>query len=81
MDLDFTQLYGHCSSAKEKRATWLLLVDQIGTTGTSGLALGDHLHFGILVQGEEVRPQQWMDKKVDKRQCDKCLGCRKGDDR
>ena len=37
--------------------------DQIGTTGTSGLALGDHLHFGILVQGEEVRPQQWMDKK------------------
>jgi len=26
------------------------------------LALGDHLHFGILVQGVEVRPEEWMDK-------------------
>ena len=35
--------------------------DVIGSTGVSGLALGDHLHFGILVQGEEVRPEEWMD--------------------
>ncbi len=27
------------------------------------LALGDHLHFGVLVQGIEVRPEEWMDKK------------------
>jgi fructose-specific phosphotransferase system component IIB len=25
--------------------------------------MGDHLHFGILVQGVEVRPQEWMDKQ------------------
>jgi murein DD-endopeptidase MepM/ murein hydrolase activator NlpD len=25
--------------------------------------MGDHLHFGILVQGVEVRPEEWMDKK------------------
>ena len=56
-------LYGHCSSAKVKEGDMVAAGDQIGTTGTSGLALGDHLHFGILVQGEEVRPQQWMDKK------------------
>ena len=35
----------------------------IGKTGTTGLALGDHLHFGVLVQGIEVRPEEWMDKK------------------
>lgn len=35
----------------------------IGKTGTSGLALGDHLHFGVLVQGVETRPEQWQDKK------------------
>jgi len=29
----------------------------------SGLALGDHLHFGILVQGIEVRPVEWFDAK------------------
>ncbi len=34
----------------------------IGKTGTSGLALGDHLHFGVLVQGVETRPEQWQDK-------------------
>jgi murein DD-endopeptidase MepM/ murein hydrolase activator NlpD len=32
-------------------------------TGTTGLALGDHLHFSILVQGVFVRPAEWMDKK------------------
>jgi len=35
----------------------------IARTGTSGLALGDHLHFGILVQGTEVRPVEWFDGK------------------
>ena len=28
----------------------------------TGLALGDHLHFGMIVQGVEVRPEEWMDK-------------------
>ena len=23
--------------------------------------MGDHLHFGMLVQGIEVRPEEWMD--------------------
>ena len=34
---------------------------EIANSGKSGLALGDHLHFGILVQGVEVRPEEWMD--------------------
>jgi hypothetical protein len=25
--------------------------------------MGDHLHFGILVQGVEVRPEEWMDEE------------------
>ena len=32
-------------------------------TDTTGLALGDHLHFGVLVQGLEVNPIEWFDKK------------------
>jgi murein DD-endopeptidase MepM/ murein hydrolase activator NlpD len=36
--------------------------DVIAETGTSGLALGDHLHFGIMIQGIEVRPEEWLDK-------------------
>jgi murein DD-endopeptidase MepM/ murein hydrolase activator NlpD len=34
----------------------------IAKTGMTGLALGDHLHFGILVQGVEVLPLEWTKK-------------------
>ena len=34
----------------------------IAKTGKTGLAMGDHLHFGMLVQGIEVRPVEWFDK-------------------
>ncbi|HDY70889.1 MAG TPA: M23 family metallopeptidase, partial [Nitrospirae bacterium] len=33
----------------------------IGRTGSTGLAGGDHLHFGILIQGIEVSPLYWWD--------------------
>lgn len=35
----------------------------IGKTGTTGLAVGDHLHFGILVNGIEINPIEWFDPK------------------
>ncbi|MDR1776875.1 MAG: M23 family metallopeptidase [Desulfovibrio sp.] len=35
----------------------------IGKTGSTGLAFGDHLHFGILVGGMEVTPIEWLDPK------------------
>ena len=54
-------LYGHCSDMAVKAGDFVKAGDVIGSTGVSGLALGDHLHFGILVQGEEVRPEEWMD--------------------
>lgn len=59
----FYSLYAHCSSVSVKNGDILKAGDHIANTGVSGLALGDHLHFGILVHGEEVRPQQWLDKK------------------
>lgn len=33
----------------------------IAKTGSTGFAFGDHLHFGVLVQGIDVRPEEWMD--------------------
>lgn len=35
----------------------------IGKTGTTGLAAGDHLHYGVLVNGLEVYPLEWFDQK------------------
>lgn len=56
-------LYGHCSSKLVAQGDFVKAGDIIAKTGVSGLALGDHLHFGVLVQGVEVRPEQFMDAK------------------
>lgn len=61
--LGIYSLYGHCSSFLVEPKERIKAGATIAQTGVSGLALGDHLHFGILVQGIEVRPEEWMDKK------------------
>ncbi len=55
-------LYGHCTSLLVGKGDTVSRGNVIATTGKSGLALGDHLHFGVLVQGIEVRPAEWMDR-------------------
>jgi murein DD-endopeptidase MepM/ murein hydrolase activator NlpD len=55
-------LYGHTSSTKVNIADEVKDGQIIASTGTSGAVLGDHLHFGVLVQGIEVNPLEWMDK-------------------
>ncbi|MDQ7045701.1 MAG: M23 family metallopeptidase [Sulfurimonas sp.] len=56
-------LYGHCSSVNVNEDEHTDAKANIANTGKSGYAMGDHLHFGVLVQGIEVRPQEWMDEK------------------
>lgn len=56
-------IYGHCSSLKINVGDTITKNEVIANTGKSGYAMGDHLHFGVLVQGIEVRPQEWMDKQ------------------
>jgi len=55
-------LYGHCSSVSVSSGDEIQKKETIANTGKTGYAMGDHLHFGVLVQGIEVRPQEWMDK-------------------
>jgi len=54
-------LYGHCSQLMIQEGDEVAKGEVIAKTGKTGLALGDHLHFGILVQGIEVRPIEWFD--------------------
>jgi murein DD-endopeptidase MepM/ murein hydrolase activator NlpD len=61
--LGLYSIYGHCSSTKVQSGDEVKAGEQIANTGMSGYAMGDHLHFGILVQGVEVRPEEWMDYK------------------
>ena len=64
-------LYGHCSNILVNVGDEVSAGSVIAQTGKSGLALGDHLHFGVLVQGVEVRPEEWMDSKWIKNNVDK----------
>jgi len=54
-------IYGHCSSVSVAAGDIVKPNQQIANTGKSGYAMGDHLHFGVLVEGVEVRPEEWMD--------------------
>jgi len=56
-------LYGHCSSVNVQQGQQVGVGEVIANTGTTGSVLGDHLHFGVLIQGVDVRPQEWMDKE------------------
>jgi len=60
--LGLYSVYGHCSSNLVEVDEHLNRNAIIARTGKSGLALGDHVHFGIYVQGISVRPEEWMDK-------------------
>lgn len=55
-------IYSHCSSTRVQVGDIIDKGHIIANTGKTGLALGDHLHFGIYVQGIPVRPEEWMDK-------------------
>jgi len=61
--LGLFSLYGHLSEISVKEGQYVRKGDIIGRTGRTGLALGDHLHFGILVHGQEVDPIYWLDPK------------------
>jgi murein DD-endopeptidase MepM/ murein hydrolase activator NlpD len=54
-------LYGHLSMITVSEGQKVNKGDMIGKTGSTGLAGGDHLHFGILIDGYEVSPLFWWD--------------------
>lgn len=56
-------LYSHLSSMDASVGDSVGKRDIVGRTGTTGLAVGDHLHFGVYVQGVPVRPLEWWDAK------------------
>ena len=54
-------LYGHLSSMEVKPGDLVKRGQQIGRSGMTGLAGGDHLHFSIQLQGHPVNPVEWWD--------------------
>jgi hypothetical protein len=59
--LGLQTLYGHLSQIDVATGAEVGRGQEIGRTGTSGLAGGDHLHFDVLVSGQQVNPIEWWD--------------------
>lgn len=55
-------LYAHTSSQSVNLGERVTRGQKIARTGATGAVFGDHLHFGILVQGIEVNPIEWLDR-------------------
>jgi murein DD-endopeptidase MepM/ murein hydrolase activator NlpD len=60
--LGLQTLYGHLSRIGVKGGESVDKGQVIGSSGSTGMAAGDHLHFGVLVSGQEVNPVEWWDR-------------------
>ncbi|MCE9641656.1 MAG: M23 family metallopeptidase [Betaproteobacteria bacterium] len=61
--LGLFSLYGHLSAIDVKVGDSVTQRQVLGKTGETGLAAGDHLHFGIYLAGLPVLPVEWWDQK------------------
>ena len=60
--LGLQTLYAHLRQIDVKVGQDIKKGEILGKTGVSGLAAGDHLHFGVLVDGQETSPIEWWDQ-------------------
>lgn len=56
-------LYGHLSTIAVTAGAQVTKGDLIGQSGVTGLAGGDHLHFGMICGGVYVDPIEWLDPR------------------
>ncbi len=56
-------LYSHLSSIDVKAGDQVKQGQTIAKTGETGLAAGDHLHFGVYLDGVPILPVEWWDQK------------------
>jgi murein DD-endopeptidase MepM/ murein hydrolase activator NlpD len=55
-------IYGHLSSIAVKEGDMVKRGEEMGKSGSTGLAGGDHLHYSMQVEGVEVNPVEWWDE-------------------
>jgi murein DD-endopeptidase MepM/ murein hydrolase activator NlpD len=61
--LGLQTLYAHLSSLDVKPGDRVTTGQALGRSGNTGLAIGDHVHFEVLVSGVSVTPLEWWDAK------------------
>ena len=55
-------IYGHLSQIAVKEGELVKKGQTMGHSGSTGLALGDHVHFSMQVDGVQINPVEWWDE-------------------
>ncbi len=55
-------IYGHLSSIGVKVGDMVKKGQEMGRSGATGLAGGDHLHFSMQLDGVQINPVEWWDE-------------------
>lgn len=71
--LGLQSLYAHMSQLSVQPGDVVTRGQVIGRSGATGMAGGDHLHFGMFVSGVPVQPIEWWDKNWLKNNIDSKL--------
>ncbi len=61
--LGLQTLYAHLSTIGVKEGEEVKKGQELGRSGATGLAVGDHLHFEVLIHGVSVTPIEWWDAR------------------
>ena len=59
--LGLQTLYAHLSSIDTQVGAQVAKGDIIAHTGATGMAGGDHLHYGVIISGTPAQPIEWWD--------------------
>lgn len=60
-DLGITTIYAHCSAIYVTEGQRVAQGECIGLVGKTGLAYGNHVHLGVLINGVAVNPHAYLD--------------------
>lgn len=66
--------FGHCKTAIVRAGDQVLEGETIGTVGSTGLATGPHVHFEVLVKGQQVDPVNFVAASRDSGTADRAHG-------
>ena len=54
-------IYGHLSEIAVKEGDMVKRGQEMGKSGQTGLAGGDHIHFSMQLEGVQIDPREWWD--------------------